>query len=339
MRKSLALIFLITFSLNAQLFRSTTKVGTTAAQFLKIGSSARAISMGSAGVAVQGDVHSLFWNPSLIVSNNSTGSSAFTHAEWIADVNYDYAASILNLENFGLIGFSFTSLTTPEDIVRTENYPLGDGRKWNAKSLAMSLSYARLLTGSFAIGGSLKYVQEGIWNEKATGFAFDVGTIYTTEWNGLRIGSSISNFGTKLKLEGSDLTFSNEPGNITNQGPQNVTSNYQTYAFDMPLLFRVGFAVDYFSFENLNATLALDAIHPNDNNEYVNIGTEISYDKMFFGRVGYKSLFLDESEESLTWGVGINYPLSGAIYITLDYAFADFGKLKNVHYVTITTTY
>ncbi|MDA0986411.1 MAG: PorV/PorQ family protein [Bacteroidetes bacterium] len=339
MKKLIILLFLIFNISHSQLFRSTTKVGTTAAQFLKIGSGARAIAMGSSSVAVEGDVYSLYWNPSLIVNNQTTGSSAFTHAEWIADVNYDYAASILNLENIGIIGFSFTSLSTPEDIVRTENNPFGDGRKWKAQSLALGITYARLLTDKFAIGGTLKYINESIWNEKATGYAFDIGTIYRTDWNDLRIGSSISNFGTKLKLNGSDLNYSNEPGNIVNQGPQNVNSLYQTDEFDIPLLFRVGLAIDYLEVENLKATLAIDAIHPNDNKEYLNVGTEISYDKMFFGRVGFKSLLLDESEESLTWGIGINYPLSSVIYISLDYAFADFGRLKNVHYISLTTTY
>ncbi|NWF90983.1 MAG: hypothetical protein HXY50_16170, partial [Ignavibacteriaceae bacterium] len=48
---------------NAQLDRSTSKVGTTAAQFLKIGAGARAIGMGGTYTAVSNDIYSIYYNP------------------------------------------------------------------------------------------------------------------------------------------------------------------------------------------------------------------------------------------------------------------------------------
>jgi opacity protein-like surface antigen len=91
--------------------------------------------------------------------------------------------------------------------------------------------------------------------------------------------------------------------------------------------------------EKIRATVAIDAIHPNDNVEYLNSGLELGYDEMVFGRVGYKSLFMDDAEGGLTWGVGINLGLSSSASVKLDYAFADYGRLKNVQYMTLSVVY
>ncbi|MCK5086766.1 MAG: hypothetical protein KAQ90_04550, partial [Melioribacteraceae bacterium] len=49
---------LMTVQTNAQLFGTTTKVGTTSAQFLKIGAGARALGMGGAYAAFGTDIYS-----------------------------------------------------------------------------------------------------------------------------------------------------------------------------------------------------------------------------------------------------------------------------------------
>ena len=58
--------------------------------------------------------------------------------------------------------------------------------------------------------------------------------------------------------------------------------------------------------EDIRTTFAVDATHPNDNTEYVNSGLEVSWREIIFGRVGYKSLFLRDSEQGLTWGFGVH---------------------------------
>jgi hypothetical protein len=68
-----------------------------------------------------------------------------------------------------------------------------------------------MLTDRFSIGFTAKFVQERIWNSTASGFAFDVGTLYRTPFNDLMIGASISNFGTSMKLDGRDIQFNSDP--------------------------------------------------------------------------------------------------------------------------------
>jgi len=318
--------------LHAQLFSSTAKVGTTAAQFLKIGAGARAIGMGDAQVAMTGDVSAIYWNPAALSRLNVPSELMFNHVAWLADINYDFAAGVLTIGELGTFGLSVVSLRVPEDIVRTEEYPEGDGRKWDASSLALQLSYARNLTERFSIGFNAKFVREAIWSESATGVAFDVGTLYLSEIKGLSIGASISNFGTKMQLDGRDLYFNTNPDGSFGIGPNNVASESRTDAYDMPLAFRIGVAMDLYQSDEFRATAALDAIHPNDNTEYVNSGLELTWKEIVFGRVGYKSLFLRDSEQGLTWGLGLHYGIVNSVTVKLDYGFADYGRLQNVQY-------
>jgi len=52
-------------------------------------------------------------------------------------------------------------------------------------------------------------------------------------------------------------------------------------------------------------------------------------------RVGYKALFLDNSEEGLTAGVGLNYDFAADFGIRIDYAYQDFGVLDYTQHFSL----
>ena len=320
---------------NAQLFRSTSKVGTTAAQFLKIGVGARAIGMGAAQVGMVGDISAIYWNPAALSRMSVNSELTFNHISWLADISYDFAAGVLPIGDLGMFGLSIVSLRVPEEIVRTVEFPNGDGRRWDASSLAIQLSYARNLTDRFSFGINTKLIRESIWSESASGVAVDIGTLYLSEIKGLRLGASISNFGTPMKLSGRDLDFNTDPDGSVGSGPNNIPSEYRAESYDLPLTFRVGAAMDVYQNEEIRATAALDATHPNDNTEYVNSGLELAWREIIFGRIGYKSLWLRDSEEGLTWGLGVHYGITGVATLKLDYGFADYGRLTNIQYFSL----
>ena len=81
-----------------------------------------------------------------------------------------------------------------------------------------------------------------MWSESASGFAIDVGTLYLSEIPGLTIGASISNFGTKMQLDGRDLQFNYDPDGNIGTGPGNIPSDLRSGSFDLPLTFRIGIA-------------------------------------------------------------------------------------------------
>jgi hypothetical protein len=66
------------------------------------------------------------------------------------------------------------------------------------------------LTDRFAIGATGKYIQENLFNETSRGAAFDLGVVYGRREK-LTLGAAITNFGTKLRLEGRDILFNEDP--------------------------------------------------------------------------------------------------------------------------------
>jgi opacity protein-like surface antigen len=52
-------------------------------------------------------------------------------------------------------------------------------------------------------------------------------------------------------------------------------------------------------------------------------------------RGGYKSMFLDDSEEGMTLGIGVKQALVGSTQIAFDYGYQDFGILKNIQKFTV----
>ena len=341
MRKFFLLITLSVFilfsntNLYSQIFRDITKVGTTAGQFLKIGPGARALAMGGTYVGISDDIYAVYYNPAGVAISKGNGQVAFSHTQWLADINYDFAAASLNIESLGSLFISITSLRVPEEKVRTFEFPEGNGQVWDAGSVSFGIGFARSLTDRFSIGFHAKYIQESIWSSSASGFALDVGTYYITPFNDLVIGASVTNFGSKMKLDGRDIQINYDPDNNPFTGPNNVPSKFETDQYDLPLTFRIGFSMDVVKTRYIRVKTAFDATHPNDNVEYVNAGIELAYDELLFIRGGYKSLFLSNSEQSFTLGAGLNYEMNSGLYIKINYAYGDYGRLKNIQYFDI----
>ena len=312
--------------------RNVSKVGTTAATFLEIPVGARAIGMGGAFVGTADDVTSLYWNPAGI-ARLPMREAMFNHTAWIADLSYDFAGVAIPIPDFGSIGLSFNALSMPDMAVRTVEKPDGTGEMFSAGSLAMGLHYARSLSDRFAIGFTAKYISEKIWNMQAQAFALDAGVLFTTHFfNGMRIGASITNFGTDMQLTGRDTrTF--HAIDPTKMGSNDlITQNIELDSWSLPLNFQIGVAADVVKSDANTLTLALDALHPADNYESINVGAEYSFERMLFIRGGYQSLFLTDGEGGLCFGAGVIVNMYGDnMRARFDYAYSDLGRLKAVN--------
>lgn len=76
-----------------------------------------------------------------------------------------------------------------------------------------------------------------------------------------------------------------------------------------------------------------DALHPSDNYEGLNVGTEIVFRDFFFLRGGYQSLFLNDAESCLSFGDGTKSTmLFRSAEIRADYAFREMGRLEACMY-------
>ena len=325
------------FSQGSQAISSIDRAGTTAAQFLKIGAGARAVALGDAYTALSNDIMSVYYNPAGLSNVGGNGEATFNHAEWLAETSYDFAAFSFNLGSVGSLGFHITSLSVPEAPVRTVDNPGGTGQFWDASMIAVGATYSISLTQDFSIGFTGKFVQEKIFNETARGAAVDLGVIYRTPYRKLHLGAAITNFGTKMRLNGRDLFQNTDPLNQVG-GVSNVPSEYRLEQYELPLTMRFGLAWEAYQNEDVTIIAVADGIQPNDNGEYLNSGLEIGVKNTVFLRGGYKSLFMENSEQGLTFGAGVRYDAVGT-NLRFDFGYADYGRLDNVQFVSFSVRY
>ena len=269
--------------------QTVSKTGTTAAQFLKIGIGSRAIAMGGAFSAVSDDATALYWNPAGL-SRATRNEILLDHQDWILDVDLDFVGALFKTP-FGSLGAAISALHMGEMDVTTTRNPEGTGEKFRAGSIMGQLSFSRNLTDRFSFGISTKYIQEKIYNSKATGLAIDLGTLYLTQVPGLTMGMSISNYGTKMQMSGRDLLLQTEVDPSLESDPININANFSTDQFDLPLIFRFGLAYQKLLPNKSSVLIAADALHPNDNTESINIGSEFSFKNFLFLRTGIERLY------------------------------------------------
>ncbi len=313
------------------------KTGTSVGQFLLIEPSARVAAMGNAGSTMYGEIQAAYYNPAAIGLFAVNGVQ-FTHSPWIADISYDFAGVGVTLGNFGNLYASVTSLNSGEIDVRTVEQPLGTGERYSVTDLAFGLGYGRRISDQFSVGVQVTYLQETIWHSSMYAFALNVGTLYRISENGLHIGASISNFGTRAKFNGTDLRVLYDQ-NTANYGDNaNLPAELFTDDFPLPILFRVGLGMPLVIDDANKIHVAVDAFHPSDNTESISTGAEWAYDNTLFLRGGYQNLFMQDSEVGLTLGAGLQYTLD--VYtVNFDYGWADHGRLKETHRFTLGITF
>jgi hypothetical protein len=289
--------------------------------------------MGSAFVAVADDWSALYWNPAGIASMRN--GVQFDHTSWFADIGYNYIAGSISLGDIGNLGLSLTSSGIGDMNVTTVDQPDGTGEVFNVSQVAFSVAYAIRLTDNFSIGFNPKYVYERIWKMTAKAFAVDVGVKYKTPFEGFVLGMSIANFGEKMHMTGESATilYDSDPLSAGNNG--RIPAEISTDEWSLPLTFRVGLAYQPPLGDVHKITIAVDALHPSDDYESVNVGAEYSFDDVIAVRGGYKSLFLKESQESYTFGVGFKQHIVGNITLMADYCYIRFGKLTNAQKFTL----
>ena len=361
MKKYLALLLLV---LALPLFADFAKLGTSGAQFLKIGVG-RGSAMGEAFVAIADDATASFWNPSGL-GILTKREVCLQHNEWISDVRHDYLSVAIPMSGFGTLGVSLTAVTmgkmeylTIDDPNTSIREDTGMGLYFNASDMCLGFSFGRMFTDRLSAGLSLKVVQEAIWNMAASGLAADFGIHYNTGFKSLRIAASMSNFGTDFRFAGGQLDASRDPFPDSPLDYEPVPITRKTNPYTLPLIFRFGLAFNPVETAGQRLTMALDLNHPNDNYETINLGFEYGFQDLIFLRVGYKSyLNIDYMKamtggavtwdstankmnydwgsntewllNNLTAGVGFNLKM-GLSSVMIDYGYMNKGVLKAVH--------
>jgi len=122
-----------------------------------------------------------------------------------------------------------------------------------------------------------------------------------------------------------------------------VAAQFRMGQWELPQIFRIGVSLKPFKNRFHQLTLAADVLHPNNNSESMNLGTEYQLNLpgsgSLFLRGGYKALFMDQSYYGLTLGGGLRVSIMGNQALTVDYVFKYMGLLGDVHAYTIGYTF
>jgi hypothetical protein len=314
------------------------RVGTTSAEFLSIGYGSAGCAMGDAYVSKVEDLSGVYWNPAGLAFTEQN-EALFNYQPWLADISTFFVSSGIVLPTIGTIALGAIGVDYGEMDVTTVDRQDGTGEKFSAKDYAFTFSYGRKLVQWFGFGATAKYITSTIWHETASAFAIDLGVIIDTPFfsfrqdggKGMKIGMSLSNYGTPMKYNGLDLLRShdelpNEAGNY-----QDVKVKFETDSWELPLIFRIGISMTPISAGKHELVIAADALHVNNNNETINLGAQYMFSTpglgRFFLRGGYRSMFLQKSEFGPTFGAGISREYLNNKTIQIDFAYRDVGVL------------
>jgi long-subunit fatty acid transport protein len=333
MMKRISLCVLAALLAEGEVSLSQTKTGTSVLQFVLIEPSARIAGMGNAGVTNYDEIEAVYYNPAAIGHLTGYGVQ-FTHSLWIADIAYDYAAAAVTLGDVGNLYASVTSLNSGDIAVTTVQQEHGTGEKYSVSDVAFGIGFGRLVSDRFSVGMEVQYLQETIWHSSLSAFSMNVGTLYRISPDGLHIGASLSNFGTRGAFDGRDLRiqYDQDPQVYGDNGT--LPAQLFTDDFPLPILFRVGVGLPIEINEGNKLHLEIDAFHPSDNTESISMGAEWAFQNTLFLRGGYQNLFEQDSELGLTLGAGLQYRADD-YRISFDYGWADQGRLEKTHRLTL----
>lgn len=320
--------------------------GTTTGNFLEIGYGSAGLSMGDAYVSCVNDLSAIYWNPAGLAYMDGSAVQ-FMSQPWIVGINTSFTGFGLVIPNMGTIALGIFQVGYGDIAVTTMEMQEGTGEQYTANDLSINLAYGRKLAQWFSFGASVKYISSKIWHMTANAFAIDLGVIVNTQFfsftgkreDCMRIGMSISNYGTKMKFEGIDqLNYIDilpyEEGNY-----KYVKGEFGSDGWDLPLLFRLGASIDPIVKPNHRLTIAFDLLHTNNINEYVNIGTQYKFSLPTAGdiflRAGYKGMAMEDSQFGLTFGGGVNLRMMHNTAIKLEYAYRNVGLFGDIHAYTV----
>ncbi|HDQ00171.1 MAG TPA: PorV/PorQ family protein [bacterium] len=341
------LVILVLLLLTADLFaqKEVSRIGTSGAQFLKLGVGARACALGESMVAVRGDATGLFWNVAAIASIEKK-SLVVSRNELYVNLNYNFLGFVLPLKHGSAVGINVLYLDSGDMEVTTVDQPEGTGDFFSWQSYSIGVSYARFLTDRLSLGATIKYIREGTFGEIANGLAVDLGALLDTGILGFRLGLNMSNIGDEMRFSSPKAPGYN--GDDTGYGGIiREKSLLQTQSYPLPLTFRLGLSTDLLGKHSQimpnqknRLTLSMNAHDPNDSFLRANFGLEYEWNSLFALRAGYRGIAIegdpmDEySTGSYSFGVGVKYAID-FLRFQLDYAFMDYKVLGNAHHFSL----
>lgn len=325
------------------------KVGTSAANFLKLPIGARSLALAGTGLATNDDATALYWNPAGI-SKIDRMTLALNRADLYAGITHSFTGIVIPLGLNTRIGIHYIGLDSGEMEVTTVEEPTGEGEYFSVNNLSMGVSISQVLTDRFALGFTVKWIQEKIQRAVANGIAIDLGSTFNTGLLGTRLGMAILNMGPKMQLGGPDLAFDRQIDDDPSEDYTglNPAAELATLKYDLPLMFRMGLAIDlvggistFMANEMNRLTAHVDIEDPNDQIARLAFSAEYAWNETVYLRAGYRmrgkvseqlgARLQGKPRELMEIGYGAGVKTTFAGYaLRFDFGMADYGDLGNV---------
>ena len=276
--------------------------GTTAGDFLTLGSGSRLAALGGAGIAVVDDSTSLYWNPGAMTSVPKQ-SAELMHASYLESTSYNEGSYVRNFGRMGAFGVNLNYFSSGD--IAQKDIGGNDNGTFSPNDMSLSAGYAKVL-GPVSVGGSAKYIKTTILNSAST-LAVDLGVQSKPLMRDrLRLAATATNLLGSLK--------------------------YDTEKEDLPQEFRVG--AGYCATSRVN--LVLDGAFPKSGDAYFGGGVEYKQtwgeNWALAGRAGYSTRTAGDVSgmTGVTFGLGISRGSLG-----FDYALVPQGDLGMSHWMTL----
>ena len=275
-------------------------------EFLKNEVGARALALGGAFVAVQGDINSLFYNPAgLVYMENSVGS--FTYFNHLIDFKGGtilYGKPMNDKHTIG-IGLNFIDYGDFEGRDEFGN----DTGTFGANNIVLNVGAGYNYSKNLKFGLNTKIIYSKIAGYSSDAYVIDFGGNYYIRSQEISIGISVQNIGF-------------------------VRSGYIDRKDKLPLQLRSGLTK---KLAHLPLMLCFEFRQFTNNENQINLGGEFTISENFKARIGYNSFGKDQklvSGSDQLSGISLGFGLVWKNFI-IDFGYASQGSLGSQNRFTI----
>jgi hypothetical protein len=343
----------------AQDSSDNTSYGTTSAEFLLLGASARGAALGTSFSAIANDVSALYYNPAGIALQRTSGFSASAY-DYVANTNYAWAG--LSFPFSGrtrAFGLQFGTFGFGDQPVYTVEQPDGTGSVYSVSETFGGLTYAQNFSDRFSAGLTAKFIFDNLGGATGSAFAVDFGTNFHSRLGGhpIQFSFTLMNLGSSISYGGDPLIVQVPRDSVP--GVPTVPNNPQqgqlsTKAYGLPTVFKVALGYDIVSKTDTRWTLIGDFNQQISNKASFGFGTEADFKRLGgsgFGaalRVSYSyqpannltptqlasSVADEENLQGLAFGGGLSFQTASKFSLGLDYAYRYMGTLGPTNFFT-----
>ena len=260
--------------------------GTGGAQELLLPVSARGLALSGAYTAGITGIDAIAYNPAGLGVSNTSAEAMFSYMNYIADINFSFAAVAVHFDDFGSLGFNVRTLDFGDIPVTTIDNPEGTGAVFSPTFVILGVTYSNAITDRIRVGFTANLISEEIQRTSASGVSFDAGIQYNGIGGieGLKLGVALLNLGPAISYDGPDLD-----ARVNQVDAKRAAQFYRlnTAEFELPSILEIGVAYERRFSDQISGLVSTSFQNNNFSNDEIRLAAEFNYDDLLFLRGGY----------------------------------------------------